>query len=117
MFADSRTLANMSRAAMDAQPYGIVKVNDQGVIEVYNRWEANMAGVESSWAQGRNFFTEVAPCTNNRLIYGRFKKGVESGNLNLSCNYTFTYKMKPTNVKLALVRDSSTGQNFVLVSK
>lgn len=116
MFDSAAALASLDGIAYDQKPYGIVKVDDDGKVIEYNRWEADMAGVDPNWAKGRNFFTEVAPCTNNRLVFGRFKQGVQSGALDMQCNYTFTYKMKPTNVKLGLFRDPASGSNFVLVS-
>ena len=57
-----------------------------------------------SAAEGRNFFTQVAPCTNNRLMFGKFKDGVSKGELDSEFNYTITYKMKPTNVQIRLYR-------------
>ncbi|HBU47165.1 MAG TPA: photoactive yellow protein, partial [Myxococcales bacterium] len=47
-----------------------------------------------------NFFTEIAPCCNNSLIYGAFRAGVASGDLNVRIEYTFTYRVAPTNVIL-----------------
>lgn len=110
-------LASLTRDQADALGFGIVRVDDEGKIELYNRWEAEMAGVPPTSAEGRNFFTQVAPCTNNRLVYGKFKEGVGKGELDLALNYTFTYKMKPTNVKMRLVRSARTNKNFVLVAK
>jgi len=75
-----------------------------------------MAGVPVPSAMGKNFFTQVAPCTNNRLFFGRFKDGVSAGELDTEFNYTFTYKMKPTNVVIRLLRDGSS-TNWVFVAK
>ncbi len=117
MFIEPHALSYMSRDQADTQPFGIVKVDDDGVIQLYNRWESEMAGVAPAVAEGRNFFTQVAPCTNNRLVYGRFKSGVDKGELDIEFNYTFTYKMKPTNVRLKLLRHKPSRTNWVLVSK
>ena len=108
-------LPALSAASADAQPFGIVKVADDGTVQLYNRWESELAGVAPSAAIGRNFFTQVAPCTNNRLVFGRFKDGVQKGALDVEFNYTFTYKMKPTNVALRLYRDPATASNWVFV--
>lgn len=117
MFADAQTLSYMTRAQADQQPYGIVKLDDDGNVQMYNRWESEMAGVEPMAAEGRNFFTQVAPCTNNRLVFGKFKEGVANGSLDLEYNYTFTYKMRPTNVKLRILCHAPGRSHFVLVSK
>jgi photoactive yellow protein len=110
-------LPTMSRARMDACDFGIIQVDDSGTILAYNRYEAELAGVEPSHVEGKNFFTQVAPCTNNRLLAGRFFDGVAAGSLNEVVPYTFSYRMKPTNVTIHLFRDPSTRTNWILVKK
>lgn len=108
-------LASLGRADADAQPFGIVQVADDGTIRLYNKAESQLAGVAPASAEGRNFFTQVAPCTNNRLVFGKFKDGVAAGQLDAEFNYTFTYKMKPTNVKIRLYRHAPSATNWVFV--
>ena len=93
-------LGHLSRDQADGANFGIVKVDDQGQILLYNKYESELAGVPVASAEGKNFFTQVAICTNNRLFFGKFKDGVTSGHLDSSFNYVFTYKMKPTNVMI-----------------
>jgi photoactive yellow protein len=112
-----RRLPQMSRSELDAQDYGVVKVDDSGTIQLYNRYEANLAGVEPVAAEGKGFFTQIAPCTNNNLFFGSFKKGVQASRLNVLFPYTFTYRMRPTNVKVHMHRDAATRTNWVLVKK
>lgn len=118
-FVDSSTLTTLpalDQHQADALDFGVVKVDDDGNVLLYNKWESDMAGVPVPSAMGKNFFTQVAPCTNNRLFFGRFKDGVSAGNLDTEFNYTFTYKMKPTNVVIRLLRDGSS-TNWVFVAK
>ena len=109
------SLAQLTRTQADAQAFGVVQVTDEGVVTLYNRWESALAGVPASVAEGRNFFSQVAPCTNNRLVFGKFKDGVQKGELDAEFNYTFTYKMKPTNVALRLFRHAPSATNWVFV--
>ena len=118
-FVDSSTLTTLpalDQHQADALDFGVVKVDNDGNVLLYNKWESDMAGVPVASAMGKNFFTQVAPCTNNRLFFGRFKDGVSAGNLDTEFNYTFTYKMKPTNVVIRLLRDGSS-TNWVFVAK
>lgn len=112
----ANALAQASERELDSAPFGIVKVDDEGIIQFYNRYESELAGVAPQDAVGRNFFTQVAPCGNNRLFYGRFKKGVREGNFDETFSYTFTYKMRPTLVDIRVLRSGSAG-NWVLVRK
>ena len=110
-------LGHLSRDQADGANFGIVKVDDQGQILLYNKYESELAGVPVASAEGKNFFTQVAICTNNRLFFGEFKDGVTSGHLDASFNYVFTYKMKPTNVMIQLYRDQASSTNWIFVKK
>jgi photoactive yellow protein len=112
-----KQLGNLNRTDADAADFGIVKVDSTGVVELYNKYESELAGISPKDAEGKNFFTQVAPCTNNRLFFGRFKDGISAGNLNVALPYTFTYKMRPTNVQIHLYHDTSTKTNWVFVKK
>jgi len=110
-------LPNMNRNAADAQQFGIVQVDDAGQIKLYNKWESDLVGVPVNSAEGRNFFTQVAPSANNRLVFGKFKDGVAADHMDHEFNYTFTYKTKPTNVIIRLFRHKATRTNWVLVGQ
>lgn len=109
-------LRTCSEDTLDEAPFGIVKVDDDGVVQFYNRYESELAGVDPEDALGRNFFTQLAPCSSNRLFHGRFKKGVRKGALDERFSYTFTYKMSPTLVQVRMYRDQE-GQNWIMIRK
>ena len=106
----------LSRADLDRLPFGAVKVTDAGVITEYNRYESQLAGVAPQAAMAKNFFTQLAPCTNNAVFYGNFKKGVAAKAYSLVFVYTFSYNMLPTPVRVHLHRTAA-GTNWVLVEK
>jgi photoactive yellow protein len=106
-------LASLSRQEADSFDFGIIKVDDSGKIQLYNQTQANFAGITPSHAEGKNFFTQIAPCSNNGLFFGSFKKGVAAGQMNLTFPYTFTFKMKPTNVNIHMYRDPGSKTNWV----
>jgi photoactive yellow protein len=108
-------LSNLSQVDADRQNFGIVKVDESGKILLYNKFESQLANVPISTAVGRNFFTEIAICTNNRLFYGRFKEGMVKKELDATFSYVFTYKMKPTNVMIHLYLDQASNTNWIFV--
>jgi len=110
-------LPQMSAEELNQLDFGCVQVDDQGKILQFNRYEAELSGLEPSSVIGKNYFTQVAPCTNNDIFYGTFKKGVQENDLNSLFLYTFTYKMAPTNVKVHLYRDNSSASNWIMVKK
>jgi photoactive yellow protein len=115
---DDPDLANKLHKCSDEQldeaGFGIVKVDDDGIVLFYNEYEARHADVRPEEAMGKNFFTQVAPCSNNRIFRGRFKKGVMKGVLDESFTYTFTYKMRPTLVNVRMLRDDWS-DNWVVI--
>lgn len=110
-------LGNLSRNDADSCDFGVIKVDDSGRIQLYNRYQSELGGVAVSTAEGKVFFTQVAPCTNNALFFGTFKKGIAAGALNVCFPYTFTFKMKPTNVKVHMYRDRGSGSNWIFVAR
>jgi photoactive yellow protein len=109
-------LSTLSEEALDDAPFGIVQVDDDGVVQFYNQYESRLAEVDPEEAVGRNFFTQLAPCSSNRLFHGRFKKGMRKGMLDERFSYTFTYKMSPTLVQVRMYRDQQ-NQNWILIRK
>ena len=111
------SLGLLTRDQADRAPFGIVKVDDSGKILMYNRSQSELEGIASSAAEGKSFFQEIAPCTNNKLFFGRFQEGVAKGELNAEFNYAFTYKLRPTPVKIHMLHDRASRTNWVFVQK
>ena len=109
-------LEQASTATLDTVDFGIIQVDDEGTILFFNQYESNLSGVDPEEAVGQNFFTEVAPCTNNRLFRGRFRKGLDRNDLDETFTYTYTYRMQPTLVTIHLYRDSR-NDNWIMVKK
>ena len=103
-------LAKMSDTEIDSLSFGAIQLDKEGKILTYNSAEGEITGRDPKAVIGKNFFTEVAPCTKSPEFYGRFKEGVEKGNLNTLFEYRFDYEMAPTKVKVhmkkALVGDN-----------
>lgn len=109
-------LQHANEEALNDADFGIIRLDDEGVVQFFNQYESELSGVAPKEAEGQDFFTQVAPCTNNRLFRGRFKKGVRRGELDETFTYTYTYKMRPTLVDVHLYRDSS-GNNWIMVKE
>ncbi|MCB1191100.1 MAG: photoactive yellow protein [Leptospiraceae bacterium] len=107
----------LPNAELNSQDFGIIKLEDSGKILFYNTYESELANISPKTAEGKNFFFEIAPCTNNRLFLGSFQKGIEIGENKMLFFYTFTYRMKPTNVKVMIFRKSGAKENWVFIKK
>ncbi|GAB4515010.1 MAG: hypothetical protein Tsb0013_19500 [Phycisphaerales bacterium] len=110
-------LGNLSRADADACDFGVINLDDSGNVIMVNRYQSELGGVPVPQFEGKHWFTRIAPCTNNALFYGTFKKGVAAGSMNVTFNYTFTFKMKPTNVKVHMYRCPNSNTNWAFIAK
>ena len=97
-------------------PFGMVKMDLTGKILEYNMAEAELTGTDPAWALGKNFFQEVATCTNTPDFYGRFAEGVKKGFLNSVFNYSFIHCEIPVRVRVHMITmPDSRGQKIVVL--
>ena len=97
-------------------PFGVVKMDLTGKILEYNMAEAELTGTDPRWAIGKNFFNEVATCTNTPAFYGKFVEGVTKGFLNAVFNYSFTHCETPIRVRVHMMTmPDSQGQKIVVM--
>jgi len=113
----ANVLAKMGDKDIDSLAFGAIKVDEKGTILQYNVTEGEITGRDPKEVLGKNFFTEVAPCTNRSEFYGKFKEGIAQGNLDTLFEYVFDYKMKPTKVKVHMIKAVVGGGYFIFVQR
>lgn len=111
------TLATMKESDLDSLAFGAIQLDADGRILAYNAAEGEITGRNPEEVKGRNFFTEVAPCTNTDEFYGMFRKGVEQGNLNSLFEYVFDYRMQPTKVQVHMKKALQGDSYWVFVKR
>ena len=114
---DLQRLGSLTATEADTLPYGVIKLDDQGNILLYNQYNTDHFLYEAHEVAGKNYFSEVVPCSNNFMFKGRFFRGVEAGNLNTIFDFVFTYRIQPTPVKIHLYRDPVSKSNWIFVKK
>lgn len=110
-------MSKMSPADVDQLAFGAVQLDAQGGILRYNAAEASITGRDAKDVIGKNFFRDVAPCTNSPTFKGVFDKGVRENNLNTMFEYVFDYKMAPTKVKIHMKKAISDGSFWIFVKR
>ncbi|MGX5915236.1 photoactive yellow protein [Aliidiomarina sp. Khilg15.8] len=111
------TLANMDDKKLDGLAFGAIQLDAQGRILQYNAAEGDITGRDPKAVIGKNFFRDVAPCTDSKEFRGRFEEGIKSGNLNTIFEYVFDYQMKPTKVKVHMKKALSGDSYWVFVKR
>lgn len=108
----SQTLGLCDDDTLNALEFGVVAMTLDGVVVRYNAYESRLAGLSPSRVLGKNFFSEVAPCTNNYLVASRFE---ECATLDEQLAYVFTLRMRPRNVDLRLIKALGSEHQYILV--
>jgi len=107
----------LTSAELDALPVGAIQLDREGTILQFNEYEANLSNRRAPDTVGRNFFRDVAPCTNVREFYGRFVEGVRRGALEESFDYLFAFEPRPRNVRVTLYYSGPTATVWVFVQE
>ena len=110
-------LAKMKDSELDSLAFGAIQLDRNGKILQYNAAEGDITGRDPKAVIGKDFFKEVAPCTDSKEFRGRFDEGVKNGNLSTMFEYVFDYKMKPTKVKIHMKKAMSGDSYWVFVQR
>jgi photoactive yellow protein len=108
---------SLSNAELDALPFGAIQLDSAGTILQFNEYEANLSNRRAPDTIGRNFFLDVAPCTNVREFHGVFVEGLQRGELNVTFDYRFAFKQAPRDVRVTLFYSAPTTTVWVFVQE
>ena len=109
-------LANMNASQIDDLAFGAIQLDAKGVIQQYNQAEGAITGRSPGQVLGKNFFTDVAPCTNTPKFKGAFDKVVAERS-SVMLEYTFDYQMSPTKVKVHMKPALVGGSFWIFVKR
>ena len=113
--ADIERIERFTESQLDTLPFGAIRLDRDGKILAFNQAEVDLSGRKKENVLGKNFFTDVAPCTNVQEFAGKFREGVQSGKLHIVFPYIFDYEMDPRNVWVTLFYSNETGTAWVFV--
>jgi photoactive yellow protein len=114
-FAEIERIESLSEAELDRLPFGIIHLDGEGNILSLNQREREATGLSAEGVRGRNFFADVAPCTNVQEFAGRFREGVAAGQLHAVFPYLFEFPGTPRRVWVTLYFSSDNGSAWVFV--
>ena len=107
----------LTSVELDGLPFGAIQLDREGTILQFNEYEASLSNRRAPDTVGRNFFRDVAPCTNVREFYGRFVEGILRGALEESFDYLFAFEPRPRNVRVTLYYSGPTATVWVFVQE
>jgi photoactive yellow protein len=111
-------LSRLTEADIDSLPFGFIGLTPDGTIRKYNRYEADLARTDPQQALGRNFFREVAPCTQVKEFEGRFREfAAGAGEPTLCFDFVFTFRYGAQKVRIGLVRSPMSEEVIVTINR
>jgi photoactive yellow protein len=110
-------MGKLDRNEISNLPYGGVELDRNGVILFYNQAEGEMCNRDPRSVIGKNFFREVAPCTNRPEFRGRFDEIVNQGKSMAMFDYTFDYNMRPTRMSIQMKKSSQGDTVWIFVKR
>ncbi len=111
----SQAIDSISDAQLDALPYGVIQLDAEGNVLRYNACEESLSGLFRQKVIGKNFFKQIAPCTDLQEFYGRFREGVASGELHCTFRFRFSFKKNPRDVTITLFYNAPHKITWILV--
>jgi photoactive yellow protein len=106
-------IGRLAPADIDTLPFGAIQLDRNGTVLAYNSAEERISGRKRQDVIGRNFFSEVAPCTRVRRFFGAFQEGVERGALNEIFDFSFRFPQATREVRIRMIYNAPTVWIFV----
>jgi photoactive yellow protein len=107
----------LSERDLDDLPIGMIQLDANGKILRFNKTEAQLARLNRDNQLGKNFFSEVAPCTKVKEFHGRFVDGLQKKELFETFGFVFKFAHGPRHVAITLFYSAKTSSVWVLVSQ
>jgi photoactive yellow protein len=90
-------------SALDALPFGVVAMSEDGTVTGYNLEECRLSGLAAANVVGRNFFSSVAHRFRTEMV------------LDLVIDYVFTLRIRPSAVRLRLLKQPERRRMYLAV--
>lgn len=109
-------LDRLTAEELDAIPYGVIQLDDAGIVRSYNRTEAENVGGPAR-PVGRDFFRDVCPSANVPEVRGRFCQAVDEHRLDETFQHTFSCGPLPRRVQMRMYYSVRTRSVWMFVAK
>ncbi|WP_257309130.1 PAS domain-containing protein [Geothrix fuzhouensis] len=102
-YRDLRGIPDLSSTELDGLPFGVIVLAEHGTILAYNQAESRLAKREPLSVIGRNFFTEIAPCTSVQAFLGAFREFCHGNEPSRTFQFTFPFPDGPVRVVIVFL--------------
>lgn len=106
-------LEQQTNEQVEEAPFGLVRMSREGVVVAYGKSESHITGITKEYALGKYYFTQIAPCANNRMIAAKYAQS----SLDEELDYILTYICEPVKVRLRLLKSPASRYQYFLVDR
>lgn len=106
-YQQMRGIPMLSESELDALPFGVIILDERGTVLAYNKAESDLSGRNRTEVVGRNFFTDVAPCTSVQAFQGGFREFCRGDEPSRTFRFTFHFPTGPIPVQIVFLRMGS----------
>ncbi len=112
----SEVVAALGPEDLDRLPFGVTMLDDQNIVRILNKNEAEASGFRDRATVGRLFFVDVAPCMNNGYFKGRIDKARREGKLDIT--FTFVGDFTDSDRELTVrAQSSGNGGTWIFIRR
>ena len=98
-------LSNTKHAILNNADFGIIEISSSGDVLFFNQHELNCTGFSQAQVQHKNLFTQLVPSTDNYMVSHKYLAASKNHEpIDETIDYVLTYQLKPTSVKLRLLK-------------
>jgi len=102
--------------AVDALPFGSIKLDQDGVVSFYSAAESKLSGYGSRPALGKSFFVEMAPCMDTPAFRGRIERARAAGKYDLEFGWIGDFSDRSRELRVR-VMPASDGGCWIFISR
>jgi len=99
-------LRGMSQREFDTLPFGAIQLDRYGTIRAYNLWESQLARRKPEAVIGKNFFRDVAPCTDIAGFRGKLDGLIDEGQSSYVFDFEFDFPWGRRSVRIRFLVES-----------
>ncbi len=117
---DPTSIDALGDAELDALPFGVIALDEAGVVVRYNLFESRLARLDRRQVLGRDFFRDVARCARGERFEGRFRRLAKSPPGEPGAErfpFTFDFAFGAQEVTVEMARVSPSGHVYLFINR
>lgn len=112
----AEAVERLPKEAVDALPFGAIRLDDAGLVVFYSAAEAKLSGYGSRPALGKAFFVDMAPCMDAPAFKGRIERAKAAGNYDLEFGWIGDFSDRSRELRVR-IQPASDGGCWIFIQR